>query len=231
VRCGFERTRGDQRVHADASHGSAVDIDGIDFARGHDFVDLLVDSIERNTFRRIDFHANHEFAFLQLFPEFALGFALQSGGRLCYSLDVTNDGCLHWPQRLHRFGHGADVRGRGAAAAAENAHPESGGFAGEKREIFGRGFRVHDAVAFALGETGVGHAANAETVHAREFLKNGKQRLRAERAIGADDLHVFVFQLRGHRAGTQVAEDRAFLGVGKLRDDGKPREGTNGVDG
>src|SRR5258706_12991642 len=72
----FERTRGDERVHADAGHGAAVDVDGIDFARGHDFVDLLVDSVQRNALRRIDFYAHGKFIFLQFFPEITLGFAL-----------------------------------------------------------------------------------------------------------------------------------------------------------
>src|SRR6266478_5245846 len=123
------------------------------------------------------------------------------------------------------------MRGRGAAAAAENAHAEGGGFAREKGEIFGRGFRVDDAVAFTLGETGVGHAADAQIVDAGKFLKNGKQGLRPERAIGADNLHIFIFQQRGHRARTHVAEDRAFFRVGELRDDGQAGERADGIDG
>ncbi len=55
--------------------------------------------------------------------------------------------------------------------------------------------------------------------------------MRPERAIGADDLHVFVFQQRGHRGGTQVAKNRAFFGERKLRDDGQARKGTDRVDG
>src|SRR6266404_7998346 len=64
----FQRSRGDQRVHAYAGHRAAVNIDRIDFARGHDLIDLLVDSVERNALWRIDFYTDGEFIFLQLFP-------------------------------------------------------------------------------------------------------------------------------------------------------------------
>src|SRR5256885_6900904 len=65
-------------------------------------------------------------------------------------------------KRLDGLGHGADVRRRCATAAAEKAHAERRRFAREKREIFGRGFRIDDAVALAFGEAGVGHAARSE---------------------------------------------------------------------
>ncbi len=105
-------------------------------ARGHDFVDLLVDAVQRDTFGRIDFHTNGEFLLLQFFPEFAFRVTLQDRRRL-HGLHLSDGSCLHGPQRLHGFGHGADMRGRGATAAAENAHAEAGGFACEQREIFG----------------------------------------------------------------------------------------------
>ena len=78
----FERAGGHQRVHADAGHRAAVDVDGVDFARGHDFVDLLEDAVEREAFWRIDFDADREFVRLQFLPEFAFGFALQQLARV-----------------------------------------------------------------------------------------------------------------------------------------------------
>src|SRR5260370_15119428 len=56
-------------------------------------------------------------------------------------------------------------------------------------------------------------------------------RLRSEGAIGCGDLHVFVVQQRGHRGGTHVAEDGAFFGIRKLRDDGEAGKRADGVDG
>src|SRR6266852_2001657 len=91
----------------------------------------------RDALRWIDFHTNGEFLLLQFFPEFAFRVTLQNRRRLAHRFDLSNGGCLHGPQGLHGFGHGADMRGRGATAAAENAHAEGGGFAREKREIFG----------------------------------------------------------------------------------------------
>src|SRR5690349_9458458 len=41
---GLERARGHERVHDDASHGAAADVDGVHVAAGHDFVDLLEDA-------------------------------------------------------------------------------------------------------------------------------------------------------------------------------------------
>ena len=78
----FERARSHQRVHADAGHRAAVHVDDIDFARRHDAIDLFVDAIERQTFRRIDFDADREFFFLQLLEKFAFGIALGDDRRL-----------------------------------------------------------------------------------------------------------------------------------------------------
>ena len=195
----FERAGGDERVHADASHRAAVDVDGVDFVRGHDFVDLLEDAVEGKPFRRIDFDADGKFFGLEFFPEFAFRFALQNGRGFCDDFDGVMRGPVDFrrTQRFDGFRHGADVRGRGAAAAAENAHAESGGFASEKREIFRRGFRIDDAVAFALRKTGVGHAADAEVVDFGKLTQDFEQGLRAESAVGADDLNVFCFELSG----------------------------------
>ena len=73
---GFQSAGHNQRVHADAGHGSAVDVDGIHFFRGHDLVDLLEDALEREALGRIDFQADAEFLFLKLFPEPTLGLAM-----------------------------------------------------------------------------------------------------------------------------------------------------------
>ena len=122
--------------------------------------------------------------------------------------------------------------GRRAAAAAENAHAEGGGFAREQRKIFRRRFRINDAVAFALGESGVGHAADAHVVDAGKFAaESASSDLRTERAVRADDLDVFIFELRGGIGRAQIAEGGAFFGVSELRDDRQTGKRANGVDG
>ena len=78
----FERAGDDQRVHADAGHRAAVDVDGIDFVRGHDLVNLLEDAVEREAFGRIDFDADGELLSLEFFPEFAFRFALRRRERV-----------------------------------------------------------------------------------------------------------------------------------------------------
>jgi len=55
--------------------------------------------------------------------------------------------------------------------------------------------------------------------------------LRAQRAICADDLDVFIFELCGGVSGAKVAVGDTFFGVSQLRDDRQQREGPNGVDG
>src|SRR4029077_12403577 len=73
---GFERAGDDQGVHADAGHGSTIDVNGIHFFRRHDFIHLLIDAIERKALGRIDFHADDELFFLEFLPEFPLRIAL-----------------------------------------------------------------------------------------------------------------------------------------------------------
>src|SRR6266481_3640619 len=134
-------------------------------------------------------------------------------------------------KRLDRFSHGADVRRRGATAAAEKAHAERRRFARKEREIFRRGFRIDDAVALAFGEAGVGHAADTEIVHSGKFLQNRQKRLWAKRAIRADHLNILVFQLRCGIRGADIAVGRALFRVGKLRHDGQSGKRANRVDG
>ncbi len=228
---GFESACSHERVHADAGHGAAVDVYGIDAARGHDFVDLFENALEGNAFWRIDLDADGEFAGLEFFPKTAFRLAVLDRRRPCRKgVDGGSDGArLCWPERLHRFCHGADVGRRRAAAAAEDAHTERSGFSREESEIFRRGLWIDDAVAFAPGETCVGHATDAEIIDDSELLKNGEQSLRAKRAVGANDLNVFVFQLGGGISGAKVAVRGAFFGVSEFRDDGQAREGTDGV--
>ncbi len=134
-------------------------------------------------------------------------------------------------KRFNCFSHGADVRWRRAAAAAEHPHPECSCFPREERKIFGRRFRINDAVAFALGKSGVGHAADAKAVNGGKLLQNRKKRLRAKRAIRADHLDVFAFQLRRGIGGADIAVRCAFFRVCELRHDGQAGKRANGFDG
>ena len=123
------------------------------------------------------------------------------------------------------------MRRRRSAAAAQNAHAHRRGFAREQRKIFRRRLGINDAIAFALGKAGIGHAADAHVRDTGQFLQDGQKRLRAESAIGADYLDVFIFQLRGGVGGTQIAESGAFLGISELRDDRQTGKRAYGVDG
>ena len=128
----FQRPRDDQRIHADARHRAAVDVDGVHFLRGHDFVDLLVNALERNPFRRIDLHADGKFFLLQFFPELAFWFAFRNAARVVHwNVNRVMRLILRGPQRLYRLGHRANVRRSRAAASAENPHADCRGFPGE----------------------------------------------------------------------------------------------------
>src|SRR5260370_9844238 len=123
------------------------------------------------------------------------------------------------------------MRWRCSAATTENAHAERGRFACEKRKIFRRRFRINDAVALALGKSGIGHGADANVIDCSQLRENWQKRLRSERAIRANHLDVFVFQLRRGIGGANVTVGRAFFRVGKLRNDGQTGKRTNRFDG
>src|SRR5271157_3054177 len=226
---GFQSAGDNERVHAHASHRAAIDVDGVHLFGSHYFVNLLVDAIERKALGRIDLHANGEFLFLQFFPELALRFPLLYRHRVFHGFHDRRGVSFPGMQRFHRFGHGADVRGRGATTPAKNAHAEFGGFPGELRKVFGRRLRIDDAVAFALGKAGVGHAADADIPYVGEFLENGEKRLRAQGAVGANHLDVFIFQHRRGEEWPHIAVRGALLRVGELRDDGQAGEGADGI--
>ena len=82
-----------------------------------------------------------------------------------------------------------------------------------------------------LGKPALGMPLTRRSSTLGEFAENRQQRLRAERAVRADDLNVFCFELRGSVGGTQVAVGGAFFGISELRDDRQAGEGTNRVDG
>src|ERR1700722_14933779 len=132
---------------------------------------------------------------------------------------------------LHRFGNGVDVFRSSSAAAADESCAQFRSFLGEEREIFGRGARVHDAIADTLWKTCVGHDAERQGGAGSEFARHGKQKLRADGAVRADGLNIFIFQFFPRVLRASAAEGGAFVGVGHLRDDGQAREGANRVDG
>ena len=136
---GFQRTGHNQGVHANARHRATVDVDGVDFLRRHHFVHFLEDALERKAFRWIDLHAEGELLCLEFSPEFAFWFSLGNGSRFRHRCNrMRSSMCFCRTKRFHSFSHGANVRGRRAAAAAENAHAERGGFARKKCEVFRR---------------------------------------------------------------------------------------------
>ncbi len=109
------------------------------------------------------------------------------------------------------------MSGRSAAAAAEDAYASASSFTREKSEIFRRRFGIDDTVAFALRETGVRHAADAEIVDRSELLQDRKKHLRPDGAVRSYDLNIFIFELGGCIGGSQVAIGGAVFGVGELR--------------
>src|SRR6266481_7142035 len=111
------------------------------------------------------------------------------------------------------------MSGRRAATAAKKAHAERGRFAREKRKVFRRRFWINDAVAFALGKTGVGHAADTNIIDRGKLREDGQKGLRAQRAIRTDHLYVLAFQLRGRIGGADVAVGSAFFRIRELRHD------------
>src|SRR5260370_686597 len=120
------------------------------------------------------------------------------------------------------------MRWRCSAATAENAHAERGRFAREERKIFRRRFRINDAIALALGKSGIGHGADANVIDRSQLRENWQKRLGAKRAIRADHLDVFVFQLRCGIRGADITVGGAFFRVSELRHDGQAGKRANG---
>ena len=134
------------------------------------------------------------------------------------------------PQFFHRFGHRANMFGRGAAAAADHARAEFGGFLREERKIFRRrvaGKRCGRRRAWEIPRWAWRKAARSSTRQAR--AESAGASLRADGAVRADGLDVFFLQLFPRVLRARAAERGAFLGVGHLRDDGQPRERADGV--
>src|SRR5258705_4841086 len=132
-------------------------------------------------------------------------------------------------KRLHGLRHRANMSGRRAATSAKNAHAERGRFAREKRKIFRGGFWINDAVAFALGKTGVGHAADTNIIDRGKLREDGQKGLRAQRAIRTDQLYVLASQLRGCIGGPDVAVSSAFFRIRELRHDWQSGKRANCV--
>src|SRR5208283_4710059 len=124
---------------------------------------------------------------------------------------------------------GSNMGRCGAAAAAQNAYARFGGFAREERKIFRRRLGVNDAVALFFGEPGIRHAAHTHSVYTGEFAQNRQQRLRAQRAVRADYLYVFVLQHGGREERVHIPVGGAFLGVRQLRHNRQARERADGV--
>ena len=66
---------------------------------------------------------------------------------------------------------------------------------------------------------------------AGEFAQHRQQKLRADGAVRADGLNIFVFQFFPGVLRARAAESGALIGVGQLRDDGQARERADGVHG
>ena len=231
--------REDHGVHAHAGERSAIYVDGIHLAGSHHAAGLFHDALDGDAFGRINFDGDDEFFGLDFFPEFAIGLASGHPAKSFGRLEYFDGAGLDWfcsarfieMNFLNRFGNGVDVFRSSSAAAADQARAQFGSFLGEEREIFGRGAWVHDAVADAFGKTCVGHDAERQGGAGREFAQHGKQKLRADGAVRADGLNIFIFQFFPGVLRTSAAEGGAFVGVGHLRDDGQAREGTNRVNG
>src|SRR6202021_1988147 len=101
-----------------------------------------------------------------------------------------------------------------AAAATDQARAQFRSFLGEEREIFGRGAWVYDAVTDGLGKTRVGHDAERQGGAGGEFAQHGKQKLRADGAVRADGLNIFIFQFFPGVLRARAAEVGAFVGGG-----------------
>ena len=128
---------------------------------------------------------------------------------------------------LHLFGcvgHGAYVIRRCAATSTENTGSERHGFLRKKRKIFGRRVRINRAIANSLREAGVGHGGKRNRRLVCELPQDRQEPVRADRAVGADGLNVFVLELFPYFFGAATAEGRPFLRIGHLRDDRQTRK-------
>ena len=195
-------------------------------------VHLLVNPVERDTFRRIDFHGDDE-----LLP---LGFCSRCRFRVRASRCVSRtlravlplpDAALRAPRDgklFHRLGHGADVFRRCAAASAENPYAERCGILREVREIFRRRSRIDGAIAHAPRKADIGHRAARNRAVPRESSSSiGSSDCGPSVQFVPIDLDVRGRESRGSIRRTRAAIGGAIFGKSHLRDDrqiGKCRE-------
>ena len=151
---GFQCACDDQRVHANASHGAAIDVDGNRLCPRPSLF-RLVRRCDRAQFPLAgQFPRRPRTLFSEAFSRirFPVPSAAPEPSAASAVTTVPRMMRMAGRQCLHRIGHGANVRGRGAATAAQNAYASFGGLAREQREIFRRRFGVNDAIAFAFWE-------------------------------------------------------------------------------
>ena len=171
--------------------------------------------------RRIDLDADHELGAQQLQQP---GLRSRGGrrGRRRRRLDH-----LHLGARRQAFGrcpggesfaHGADVRGRGAAAAADDAHAELERARREFPEVLGA--REVDVAAFdELRQPGVrhhGHRRVAGRLH--HLLQHLEARLRADAAVDAHHVRAGRAQRRDRLGGRVPVQRLAVQPEGHLGD-------------
>ena len=75
-----------------------------------------------------------------------------------------------------------------------------------------------------LGKPALGIAESGSEAQLRQFAQNRQQRLRADGAVRADRLNIFVFSFSHTSCGTPAAECGAFFGIGQLRHDRQARK-------
>ncbi len=176
----------------------------------------------------IHLHADHELPGAQLAQQF--GRLLLAGDAVvALGHDRQFFDCCHGRRLdaapgqvlVQRRAHGADVHGRGAAAAAQQA----GAVVQEAARLAGEVFRagwVIEAPFHPLRETGVGHDAHAEFGRVGvERLQRAQHGRRADGAVHAHQVGPGSLKLRRSHVRRDAVVGQAVLGKGKRGDDGQ----------
>ena len=189
-------------VHAHARQRAAVDVDGVDAASGHDLVHLLEHAIQRDALGRIDFDRNEQTvppatSARERFPARAIA-GRASAGASWRTRTLACAVLLSFgrPQLLHRLGHRTNVFRSGAAASADDARAQRHRVARKQRKSTpAKSADRRCDRRRAWGNPALGMAESGLPVPPSPSRMR-QQRLRAQRAIRADGLHVFGSQPR-----------------------------------
>ena len=223
----LDRDRAHDPAHSRASARVVVDVDELGGARVLERLRDFEHPGVRAAERRVELHRDDPLALAEHPGERGLGRSLLDLDR---RLALPED---EWSARLaglvDRTADRGDLRGRGAAAAADDLRAEPARVRRELGEVLRRGVRVDHAAAGHAREADVRQSGERDAV-AAHVLDRPERRLKAGAVVRAEGADPQLTELVGRLASTHAGEGLGFVLEREQRDDRQARDAANGLD-